>query len=160
MARLARLLLAGIAFWCAQVSVLGSVHAGTQAGTLVAAERAIAIGKGDESAIRGAVRLQIEALVNDDAERAFALATQDTRNRLGSPARFLQIIKEQYDPVYRHRRALYQRPQVVLGKVYQVVRLTDLDSHVWAAIYLMHKDGKGVWRIDGCQLVETRAVAI
>lgn len=111
-------------------------------------------------AIHRAVRSQIEALVNDDAARAFDLATEDTRSRLGSPDNFLRIIKEKYDPVYRHRMALYSPPQIVLGKVYQAVRLTDLDSHVWVAIYLMHKDEQGTWKIDGCQLVETKAVAV
>jgi hypothetical protein len=110
--------------------------------------------------IRSAVEAQIDALTNDDAARAFDLATEDTRIRLGSPDNFLRIIKEKYEPLYRHRMALYSSPQIVLGKVYQVVRLTDLDSHVWVAIYLMHKDGGGMWKIDGCQLVQTPAVAV
>lgn len=118
------------------------------------------LGKKEETAIQSAVQLQIEALTNDDADRAFALTTETTRSRLGSPDNFLRMIKEQYDPVYRHRTALYSAPTVVHGKVYQVVRLTDLESHVWLAIYLMHKDAEGTWKIDGCQLIETRTVAI
>jgi hypothetical protein len=110
--------------------------------------------------ILSAVQTQIDALTNDDAAKAFDLTTEDTRNRLGSPDNFLKIIKEKYEPVYRHRMALYSPPQIVLGKVYQAVRLTDLDSHVWVAIYLMHKDEEGIWKIDGCQLVQTPAIAI
>lgn len=110
--------------------------------------------------IRSAVETQIDALANDDAATAFDLTTENTRTRLGSPDNFLRIIKESYEPVYRHRLALYSSPQVVLGKVYQAVRLTDLESHVWVAIYLMHKDEEGTWKIDGCQLVQTPAVAI
>jgi len=110
--------------------------------------------------IRDAVETQIDALANDDAATAFDLTTEDTRTRLGSPDNFLRIIKESYEPVYRHRMAIYSSPQVVLGKVYQVVRLTDLESHVWVAIYLMHKDEEGTWKIDGCQLVQTPSVAI
>jgi len=118
------------------------------------------LGKIEVTEIQSAVQLQIEALANDDAVGAFALTTEDTRSRLGSPDNFLKMIKEQYDPVYRHRTALYAAPQIVLGKVYQVVRLTDLDSHVWVAIYLMHKDAKGAWKIDGCQLIQTRTIAV
>lgn len=118
------------------------------------------LGKNEEEAIQSAVQLQIEALANDDADRAFALTTENTRSRLGSPHNFLQMIKEQYDPVYRHRTALYAAPRMVRGKVYQVVRLTDLESHVWLAVYLMHKDAKGAWKIDGCQLIETKTIAI
>lgn len=119
-----------------------------------------ALGESEIAEIRSAVETQIDALTNDDAAKAFDLTTEDTRNRLGSPDNFLKIIKEKYEPVYRHRLALYSSPQVVLGKVYQAVRLTDLESHVWVAIYLMHKDEQGTWKIDGCQLVQTPAVAI
>ncbi len=122
--------------------------------------KAAGLGKSEVTAIQSAVQLQIEALVNDDADRAFALTTEDARNRLGSPDNFLKMIKEEYDPVYRHRTALYSSPQIVLGKVYQVVRLTDLDSHVWVAIYLMHKDAQGTWKIDGCRLIQTPTVAV
>lgn len=118
------------------------------------------LGKSEETAIQSAVQLQIEALANDDAERAFALTTENTRSRLGSSDNFLKMIKEQYDPVYRHRTALYASPQMVRGKVYQVVRLTDLESHVWVAVYLMHKDTEGAWKIDGCQLIQTKTIAI
>lgn len=119
-----------------------------------------ALQESEVAEIRDAVQSQIDALANDDAATAFDLTTDDTRSRLGSPDNFLRIIKESYEPVYRHRMALYSSPQVVLGKVYQVVRLTDLESHVWVAIYLMHKDEEGTWKINGCQLVQTPAIAI
>lgn len=115
---------------------------------------------GEVIAIQNAVQLQIDALAKDDADGAFALTSADTRNRLGTPDNFLRLIKEQYDPVYRHRLAIFSSPQVIDGKVYQSVRLTDFDSHVWLAIYLMHKDADGTWKIDGCQLVETTTVAV
>ncbi|RJG03956.1 DUF4864 domain-containing protein [Noviherbaspirillum sedimenti] len=122
--------------------------------------KAAEFGQNEVAAIQGAVQLQIEALANDDAAGAFALTTENTRSRLGSPDNFLKMIKEQYDPVYRHRLALYQSPQIVFGKVYQVVRLTDLESHVWVAIYLMHKDEEGAWKIDGCRLIQTKTIAV
>ncbi len=118
------------------------------------------LSKKDVAAIQSAVQLQINALANDDAASAFELTTVDTRNRLGTADNFLRLIKEQYDPVYRHQTALFSVPQMVHGKIYQLVRLTDLNSHVWVAIYLMHKDEQGAWKIDGCELVETKTVAI
>jgi hypothetical protein len=114
----------------------------------------------EEQAIQSAVQLQIDALTKDDADSAFALATTDTRNRLGTPDNFLRLIKEQYDPVYRHRLALFSEPTVVDNEVYQLVRLTDLNNQVWVAIYLMLKDEDGSWKIDGCQLVETTTVSV
>jgi hypothetical protein len=119
-----------------------------------------ALSAADVAAIRNAVQLQIDALANDDADSAFALATPAVRTRLGSPDKFLQLIKEQYDPVYRHQLALYSEPEVIDGKTMQAVRLTDLDSHVWLAVYEMIRDTDGSWKIDGCQLIETRTVSV
>jgi hypothetical protein len=121
---------------------------------------ALQLRQDDMTAIQSAVQSQIDALVNDDADIAFELATPSTRTRLGTPDNFLRIIKEQYDPVYRHRLALYSDPKVIEGNVFQTVRLTDLDNRVWVAIYLMHKDEKGQWKIEGCQLVETPVVSV
>ncbi|MBI1891492.1 MAG: DUF4864 domain-containing protein [Burkholderiales bacterium] len=112
------------------------------------------------TAIQKTVRQQIDALANDDALGAFALTSTDTRTRIGTPDDFLRLIKEEYDPVYRHRLALYSPPQIVNGKTYQLVRLTDLDSRVWIAIYLLDRDEVGDWKIEGCQLVETTTVAV
>lgn len=118
------------------------------------------LSESDSTAIQKIVRQQIDALANDDALSAFALASTDTRTRIGTPDDFLQLIKKEYDPVYRHRLALFSPPQMVNGKTYQLVRLTDLDSHVWIAVYLLDRDEVGDWKIEGCQLVETTTVAV
>jgi hypothetical protein len=115
---------------------------------------------GDLDAIQKTVRQQIDALSNDDAAGAFALTARDMRDKLGDADNFLQIIKHEYDPVYRHQVALYSPPQVVDGNIYQVVRLTDMDNHVWIAIYLMGRDEGGEWKVQGCQLLETSTVSV
>lgn len=114
----------------------------------------------DVEAIHQAVQRQLDALKKGDAAGAFALTTDDTRNRLGTPDKFLQVIKEQYDPVYRHRLAMLSTIHVINGKVYQLVRLTDQESHVWVAIYAVNKDKQGAWKIDGCELFQTKTIAV
>jgi hypothetical protein len=114
----------------------------------------------DRVAIRGVVQLQLEALADDDADTAFALATADTRSKLGDPYTFLQIIKDEFRPIYRHRRALFSRPETVDGHALQIVRLTDRDNLVWVAIYQMQREMDGSWKIADCQLLETNAISV
>lgn len=114
----------------------------------------------DATAIHAVVQSQLDALAEDDAVSAFALATPATRIQIGSPDNFLRLIKEQYSPIYRHQRALFSKPEVVNGDTIQMVRLTDGDSHVWLAIFRMQRESGDGWKIDGCQLLETTSVSI
>lgn len=125
-----------------------------------AAAQVVDLSPADVTEIQGAVQSQIEALANDDADSAFELTTAETKSRLGTPERFLALIKEQYDPVYRNRLVMMATPKMVAGSVYQLVRLTALDSQVWLAIYQMDKDPDGSWKIDGCELIETTLVSV
>lgn len=114
----------------------------------------------DAIAIHIAVQSQLEALAEDDAAGAFALATKDTQSKIGSPERFLDLVKEHYTPMYRHQFALFSNPEVIDGQTIQVVRLTDPDRKVWVAVYRMEPAGDGTWKIDGCQLLETTTIAV
>lgn len=114
----------------------------------------------DRVAIRIVVESQLAALADDNADAAFALATADTRSKLGNSETFLQIIKQQFEPIYRHQRAIFSAPEVIAGRMVQIVRLTDTNSAVWLAIYQMHKEPDGMWKIAGCRLIETTTVSV
>ena len=129
--------------------VLGPVSA-------FAAELSVA----DTNAIREVVQSQFDAFEEDDALTAFALTTQASRSRLGSPDDFMRLVKEQYGPIYRHRAASFSGPEVIGADTLLIVRLTGTDSHVWIAIYRMKREPDGKWRIDGCHLLETTSVSI
>lgn len=114
----------------------------------------------DAIAIHEAVQSQLDALENDDAAGAFELATPEKRMLIGSPDNFLRLIKEQYNPIYRHQQVIFSRPEVVNGDAIQVVRVTDSESHVWLAIFWMQQEEDNNWKIDGCQLLETTSISI
>lgn len=114
----------------------------------------------DQLAIKTVVASQLAALADDNADAAFALATADTRSRLRNSDIFLQIIKQQFTPIYRHQRALFSPPEVIAGRMVQIVRLTDSESSVWLAIYQMQKESDGQWKIAGCRLIETTTVSV
>jgi hypothetical protein len=114
----------------------------------------------DAEAIQDVVQSQLDALSEDDAGRAFSLATEHMRSLIGTPDRFLQMIKDQYPPVYRNRRALFSPPERIDGHTIVIVRLTDKDNSVWLAVYELTREADGAWKIEGCNLVETTTVSI
>lgn len=119
-----------------------------------------AISKTDAKAIHITVQSQLNAFLNDDAISAFELATSSTRAQIGTPDRFLRLVKEQYGAIYRHRVAIFTKPEVVDGNTIQTVRLTDRDGLVWVALYKMRREPDGKWKIDGCQLFGTTSVSV
>ena len=118
------------------------------------------ISRDDETAITEVVQSQLKAVAGNDADAVFALATADTRSRMGDSYKFLQLIKQQYAPIYRHQRAIFSAPEVIDGETVQIVRLTDSDNSVWLALYQMQQEADGNWKIAGCTLVETRTVSV
>lgn len=114
----------------------------------------------DAAAIHNVVRSQLEALSKDDAAGAFKLATSEKRMQIGSADNFLQLIKEQYPPIYHYQTVIFSRPELIDGNAIQVVRVTDSDSHVWLAIFSVQQEEDRTWKIDGCDLLETTTVSV
>ncbi len=110
--------------------------------------------------IQEAIRGQLHALSEDDADSAFELTSPSIRSQIGSPENFLRIIKEEYAPIYRHLMVIFSAPQTLGDAIIQIVRLTDRESRVWLAIYNMQRDMTGNWKIDGCQLLQTSVVSV
>jgi hypothetical protein len=118
------------------------------------------VSSSDAQAIHDVVQSQLDAFSEDDASRAFSLATEHMRALIGTPDRFLQMIKDQYPPVYRNRLALFSQPERIDGHTVIIVRLTDSDNLVWLAVYELAREADGAWKIEGCNLVETTTVSV
>ena len=114
----------------------------------------------DVAMIQEAIRGQLHALSEDDADSAFELTSASIRSQMGSPENFLRVIKEEYAPIYRHLGVIFSAPQALGDAIIQIVRLTDRESRVWLAIYNMQRDMIGNWKIDGCQLLQTSVVSV
>jgi hypothetical protein len=114
----------------------------------------------DAKHIQAVVKSHLKALAEDDAPRAFAAATSETREQLGSPENFLALIKEEYSPIYHNRQALFVPAEVIDGQTIQVARVTGSDNRVWVALFRMERDEDDSWKIAGCQLLETTSVSI
>lgn len=111
-------------------------------------------------AVTRVVQSQLNAFADDDAERAYGLATLATQSLAGTPHELLRIIKQRFTPIYRHRHALFSEPEIIGAHALQVVQLTDHDDLVWIAIYEVEREEDGSWKVDGCRLFETNNQSI
>jgi hypothetical protein len=119
---------------------------------LAGASTAAEVSKEDAAAIRKVISDQIDAFARDDGPGAFALATAGIQATFGTAEAFIEMVKSQYQVVYRPKSVQFQPPEIVQGEVVQAVRMTDAAGGVWLAIYPMQREAGHGWRTNGCLL--------
>lgn len=117
------------------------------------------LGADDRRAIEKTVRGQLDAFGRDDANGAFGFATPDIQRLFGSPERFMRMVRESYEPVYRASRVRFVRVDAVDGQWVQTVELIDAESRVWRGLFTMKRQANRSWKVGGCELQQTRAIA-
>ena len=117
---------------------------------LVAAQGAVSTE--DARAVRQVIEAQLDAFREDDAARAFSLATPGIRQTFGSPENFIDMVRSSYAVVYRPTSVAFEAPVAIDGQVVQPVRMTDAEGRAWLAIYPMQRQPDGSWRTNGCRL--------
>jgi len=110
------------------------------------------VSKEDAVAIRKVISDQIDAFAHDDGPRAFSLATQGIQATFGTAEKFMEMVRTQYQVVYRPKSVQFQKPEIVEGEVVQPVRMTDDAGGAWLAIYPMVREPGRGWRTNGCLL--------
>ena len=121
-----------------------------------AAER---LGASDRQAIETTIRQQLEAFARDDAKTAFGYATPDIQRMFRSSDNFLSMVRESYQPVYRSAGVQFVRLEAVDGSWVQTVQLVDGEGRVWRALFTMKRQPDRTWKVGGCQLAQTAALA-
>jgi hypothetical protein len=121
------------------------------------ASTAAEISKEDAAEIHAVISDQLDAFARDDGPRAFSLATAGIRAQFGTPEVFMEMVKNQYQVVYRPKSVRFDPPELVEGEVVQPVRMTDAEGRQWMAIYPMLREG-GRWRTNGCLLHRLQGV--
>jgi hypothetical protein len=117
-----------------------------------AASPAAEISQEDAAAIRAVISEQLDAFARDDGPRAFSLATAGIRAQFGTPEAFMEMVRSQYQVVYRPKSVHFMPPEVVEGEVVQPVRMTDAEGGAWLAVYPMRREAGRGWRTNGCLL--------
>ena len=119
---------------------------------LAGASSAEEISKEDAAAIRNVISDQIDAFARDDGARAFSLATKGIQATFGTAEAFMEMVRSQYQVVYRPKSVQFRPPEIVEGEIVQPVRMTDAAGGTWLAIYPMLREAGRGWRTNGCLL--------
>jgi hypothetical protein len=104
----------------------------------------------DVRSIRTVIEAQIAAFRADDARRAFSYATPGIRREIGTPERFIEMVRSSYPVVYRPLSVTFLQTAVVDGEVFQAVQMVDAEGALWLALYALERQPDKRWRISGC----------
>jgi hypothetical protein len=122
-----------------------------------AAQPAAAVSATDMRSARAVVQAQLDAFAADDGPRAFSFATQGLRQMFGTPDRFMAMVRAGYPVVYRPAAVAFLVPEWLDRELIQGVHFTDEEGGLWLAVYRLQRQRDNSWRINGCELVESRA---
>jgi ketosteroid isomerase-like protein len=116
------------------------------------------IGAADRGTIRAVITEQIAAFRRDDAAAAFGFAAPNIQAMFGSPERFLSMVRDSYQPVYRPSDVAFGELVRIDGQLIQLVQLVGPDGAPRLALYFMERQPDGTWRIAGCTLTAGQGV--
>lgn len=134
--------------------VLGTVVAGT--GAAWAEGGPMMLPDPDKRAIRQVIESQIQAFLRDDGAAAFSYATPTIQEMFSNPDNFMQMVRTGYQPVYRPQAVTFKDIVEFNGGPAQRVVVIGPDGVPVMAVYPMRQMEDGLWRIDGCYLVQFR----
>jgi hypothetical protein len=103
---------------------------------------------------RSVVADQLSAFERDDAADAFRLTAPQVRDKFSSPADFIDAIKTNYGPIYRHRSVDFGPAAREGDKIGMVVTIVAEDNEVWSALFVLSKQGDGQWRTSAYMLAK------
>lgn len=116
--------------------------------------RAQTIGEADQQAIRSAILAQIDAFRQDDAGTAYSYASPTIQEKFQNPGRFLNIVRRNYQHVYRAQNVTFKNIMMVEGQPIQQVHLVGPDGTAVIAAYIMQRQEDSTWKINGVHLRE------
>ena len=103
---------------------------------------------------RAVVADQLNAFERDDAASAYRLTAPQVRERFGSASQFIDAIKANYGPIYRHRSVDFGPAARQGDKIGMVVTIVAEDNEVWSALFVLSKQRDGLWRTSACLLAK------
>jgi hypothetical protein len=109
----------------------------------------------DVATAQGIIRSQAEAFGRDDAATAYSYAAPGIQNMFPQADIFLDMVRRNYAPVYRHKSFEFGEARAMDGKIAQEVHIVDADGVPWEALYTLELEPDGSVRISGCVLVKT-----
>lgn len=126
------------------------------ASTLHLSAIAAPVAEAEAEKVRSVIVAQLEALAEDDADRAFQTATPAVREAIGSSGRFLAMVRGSYPMVYRPSSVSFHKPEGEQGSVMQLVEIKDGNDKSWIALFALELQPDNTWRISGCVVAENK----
>jgi len=108
----------------------------------------------DIAAAQTVIRSQVEALGRDEAAAAYAFAAPAIRDLFPQADIFMDMVRQSYAPVYRHKSFEFGEARVSNGQIAQRVHIIDADGVPWEALYTLELEPDGSVKISGCVLVK------
>ncbi|MGM4893109.1 DUF4864 domain-containing protein [Tardiphaga sp. 839_C3_N1_4] len=108
----------------------------------------------DVAAAQKIIRSQADALVRDDAVAAYGFAAPDIQSIFTDPDSFMDMVRNAYAPIYRHRSFEFTESNMSSGIIEQKVHIVDTDGVPWDALYTVEPQPDGSLKISGCMLLK------
>ena len=115
--------------------------------------------KAEWTAIRQVIGDQRKALRAGDGQKAMSFASPGIREQVGTPEKFLTMVRIAYGALLAARYAEFLEGAVIDGAVIQPLRLIGPDNSVLVALYTMERQKDGRWKIAGCVLAASTVQA-
>lgn len=107
---------------------------------------------GDAGNVQQVIADQIAAFADGDSTRAFSHAAPSIQMRFRTPAIFMRMVEQGYEPVFRPRSFAFTEFRAEGGSAVQMLEVVGPDGAPWVAVYTLEKQPDGAWRISGCYL--------
>lgn len=101
--------------------------------------------------IQNTVRVQLDALITGNAQRAFANLAPSAQKRFERPGNFFNVVMEKTPPLMKTRDySFIDGLHRTRNQATQEVLLTDRDGHNWIAKFTVQQQPTGQWRVSSC----------
>ena len=108
----------------------------------------------DVAAGQSVIRSQVEALGRDDAAAAYSYAAPAIQDVFPQADIFMDMVRQSYAPVYRHKSFEFGEARALDGKIAQRVHIIDAEGVPWEALYTLELEPDGSIKISGCVLLK------
>jgi Domain of unknown function (DUF4864) len=108
----------------------------------------------DVAAAQSVIRAQEQAFASDDAAAAYSHAAPEIKQLFPQADIFMQMVRQGYAPVYRHRSFEFGEGRALGGRIAQRVHIVDDNGEAWEAMYTLEQQSDGSLKITGCSLLK------